>query len=159
MESAKFLKTTIVVLLLVNIATLVFMWTSRHSEGSMQPAPGGPSRVAEYLTHELNLTVDQQKKFEELRDVNHEKIQELNQKSGKMHKEYFDMLGSPQLDSGKMMQLADSMSACTKKIELLTFEHFREVRALCNAEQQKKFDVIIQDALRMMSPKRPRPER
>lgn len=154
MENTKFLKVTIVVLLLINIATLLFMWMGRpHPGGPMPPPPGGPPRIAEYLTHELNLSVEQQKKFQELRDENHEQIEELNKKNGRLHHEYFDILGAAQLDSAKMMQLADSMSQCTKQIELLTFNHFRSVRAICDVEQQKKFDVIIQDALRMMAPK------
>ena len=35
------------------------------------------------------------------------------------------------------------------------FEHFKKVRALCNEEQKKKFDLVIQEAMRMIANQRP----
>ncbi len=151
MENTRFLKITIIVLLVVNIATLVFMWTGRNG-GPRPPHGGGPPRIAEYLTEELKLSEEQQKQFKELRDSNHERIQEINEKNGKLHKAYFEMLGASPVDMNKVSLIADSMSAYTKQIELLTFEHFQKVRGMCDPTQQKKFDLIIQDALRMMAP-------
>lgn len=151
MENTRFLKITIIILLLINIATLVFMWSSRgrHDDHRL---PHNPNGIADYLTHELGLDENQQKQFKELRDSNHELIMEINDKNGKLHRRYFDLLGTTPIDTIKVAAIADSMSQYTKRIELLTFNHFRKVREICNPQQQQKFDLIIQDALRMMAP-------
>jgi len=39
-----------------------------------------------------------------------------------------------------------------EQIDIKTFEHFKKVRALCNAEQQKKFDTIIKEVVQKISP-------
>lgn len=40
-----------------------------------------------------------------------------------------------------------------KQIELITFAHFQKVRELCNDDQKKKFDEVIQEALKSMGPR------
>jgi hypothetical protein len=51
----------------------------------------------------------------------------------------------------------DSLSENQDKIELLTFQYFKQVRALCDASQKQKFDKIIGEALKMMRPSPPPP--
>lgn len=160
MESNRFLKITIVVLLLVNIATLTFMWTGRgHHEGHMPPPPPhapGPPAAFEFLTHELNLDEAQIKQFDALRKEHHECAELIQEKSHKMHHRFFDLLGNSAADSALSVQLADSMALFQKQMEMLTFNHFKKVRAICKPEQQKKFDEVINGALEMMAPKPPR---
>jgi len=157
MESARFLKITIVVLLLINISTLVFMWYSKQNHPHHMPPPpnGGPGNTSEFLIRELNLDENQQKQFFEMRDKHREAVHEIQEKSGPMHHRFFELLKKVPADSVAALQLADSMSMCQKQIELLTFNHFKKVREICNAQQQTKFDGVIQDALRMMAPKPP----
>ncbi len=160
MENNRFLKITIIVLLLVNIATLAFMWTGKqHHEGHMPPPPHpsqGPKEAFEFLTHELNFDEAQIKQFDALRKEHHENAQMIQEKSHKMHHRFFDLLKNLPADSVLSMQLADSMALYQKQIEILTFNHFKQVRGICKSEQQKKFDEVINQALEMMAPKPPR---
>jgi len=157
MENTRFLKIIIIVLLLVNIATLSFMWVShnRHGGGHMPPPPhgrGGPNAF-EFLVHELKLDEGQVKQFEEMRNKHHLNVQDIQEKSRDMHHRFFNLLAKN--DSTSAVPLADSMAQYQKQIELLTFNHFLQVRAICKPEQQKKFDTVINEALRMMAPKQP----
>ncbi|MFY7963651.1 MAG: hypothetical protein ACOVO1_02035 [Chitinophagaceae bacterium] len=45
------------------------------------------------------------------------------------------------------------MASINKKIDEITFAHFKEVRAICNAQHKKKFDEIIVKALKMQARK------
>jgi periplasmic protein CpxP/Spy len=150
MDNSRFLKIVIVVLLIINIATLAFLWTAPMRHG---PPPMRGEDVAGFLSRELNFTPEQQKQFEELRKEHHDNIDNIRQQDREMHDKFFDLLCTNPVDSAFVGQMADSMSGFRKQIELLTFYHFQKVRGICTAEQQKKFDEVIDDALRMMAPK------
>ena len=153
MDNSKFLKIVIVILLLINIGMLAFIWTTNHPHD--RPPHGGGDAV-KFLTHELKLTDAQQKQFEELRNQHHESVEAIQHKSRKVHDDYFNLIGNPAADSAMVNATADSILALQKQIELITFYHFKSVRAICTPEQQKKFDEVISEALARMAPKSPR---
>ncbi|MGZ3904989.1 MAG: hypothetical protein ACXVC6_14910, partial [Bacteroidia bacterium] len=76
------------------------------------------------------------------------------EKNHAMHHRFFDLLHS-QNDSALVKQLADSMAFYQVQMELLTYDHFKKIRAICKPDQQKKFDEVINKALEMMGPPRP----
>lgn len=158
MQDSRFLKIVIAILLIINVATLSFM-ISRDREGRppFPHGPGGPDHGGpfEFIVHELNMDETQRSKFAELRDEHHQAVEELQEASHELHDKYFEELANPAADSVQINAMADSMAGIQKQIDLVTWKHFSQVRAICKPEQQKKFDVIIREALRMMQ--RPRP--
>ena len=54
---------------------------------------------------------------------------------------------------------ADNVAKNLEQLDLLTFDHFKEVRTICTPAQQKKFDEIIEEVLQMIAsgPLRGRP--
>jgi Spy/CpxP family protein refolding chaperone len=157
MDSNRFLKIVIVVLLIINIGTLGFMWVQHGHIGP--PPPRGGEDVALFLTHELMFSKDQEKQFELLRTAHHEGVEQIQHGGRSLHDRFFDLIQQPTPDTLLVQQMADSIAAIQKEIELLTFHHFQKVRAICTPEQQKKFDEIIDEALRMMAPRPPGPNR
>lgn len=155
MENTRFLKITIGVLVLVNIATLVFLWNGHSAPEGRMPPPGerGPAAAFKFLSQELGLSDEQQKKLENMGVEHHREAEKIDNLSRPLHHRFFSLLGKN--DSVLMMQLADSMAWCQKQRELMTYRHFSEIRNICNAEQQKHFDEIVHDALRIMAPPRP----
>jgi protein CpxP len=144
MDQSKFLKVVIIILLVINIGTLAIMWLQR-------PHPAGSKgEIAEYLTRELNFNETQKRQFEDLRNEHHDAMETVLMKDRKMHDAYFDMLQSPG-DSANISAMADSLAANRKQIELITFNHFKKVREICDEQQKKKFDDVINNALRMMA--------
>lgn len=153
MENTKFYKTVIFILLLINIGTLSFIWINRPPHDG---PPQGGGDVTEYLSHELNFSDEQQQQLKELVKENRSGMDAMRSTNRRLHDTYFEMLGDADIDSTKVTAIADSITTLQNKIELLTFYHFRKVRAICNKEQQKNYDTIINDALRMMAPPPPR---
>lgn len=147
-EKPKFLTALIVALLLLNFGTLAFLWT--HGPGQHGPERGPD--VFHFIVHELMMTDAQQKQYAEMRDEHHAKIEELHRQSRDLHDKLFFLLQSPAPDSSMVDKVTDSIAANQKQEELITFHHFAQVRAMCTPEQQKKFDEIISEALRMMAP-------
>lgn len=152
MENTRFLKITIIVLLLVNIGTLVFMWANRQQQEQPPMPPrggGGPGGAFAYLTNELKLDDQQKEKLEVLRTSHRQEADRIDRISGPMHHRFFNMLGKA--DPAAVDKMADSLAWCQKQRELITYKHFADIRALCTPEQQKRFDVVVNDALRMMA--------
>lgn len=152
MDNSKFLKIVIVALLLINMATLGFMWSVHFRDGEPHHGQGDTFM---FLTRELKLDAKQRLEYEQLRKQHHEAAEELQHKNKDLHDNLFKLLHTSIIDSLMVDNCTESIAAYQKQLELLTFYHFQKVRAICNPEQQKRFDGVIQDALRMMAPKPP----
>ena len=150
-EKSKLLWIAVISLLLLNFCTLAFIWF-QHSPRNHEPPRGD---VAGFIIHELKLNDDQVKKFDELKETHHEQVEQIQHELRGMHKDFFDLMKSDVVDSAKVKSVAESIASKQKEIELVTFSHFTDVRKLCDAEQKKKFDDIIDEAMRMMAPKPP----
>ena len=152
MENQRVLKILLVVLVILNITTLSYMWINKQGMGDHPPHRPD---VFAYLCKELQFTEQQQRQYEDLRDEHHRSIERFQQKAAMFREHFFDLIHTSSPDSALVKQLADSIASTQQKIELATFYHFQKVRAICTPEQQKKFDEVIQDALRMMAPPPP----
>lgn len=150
MDNSKFLKVIIIILLLINLGTLGFIWTSRP-HGPMPPPRNGGD-VFDFLNHELAFSPEQKNQFKDLREEHRKNIEHLREAGRVLHDSFFDLLQDSVADASSVNQMADSLVANQREIELLTFEHFQKVRNLCNPSQQQAFDQIIKDALRRMAP-------
>lgn len=151
MENSRFLKIVIIILLLINISTLAFMWMHKGPHGMPPPR----QEIGDFLMRELNFTDTQRNQYEKMRDEHRSSVRNLRDRSRELHDDFFELLGTIPIDSIKANQLADSITIIQKQIELSTFYHFQQVRSNCTAEQQKKFDEVINDALIMMAPPPP----
>ena len=73
----------------------------------------------------------------------------------------FKLLQQPDVNDSTKKAAADNVAKNLERLDLLTFEHFKEVRAMCTPGQQKKFDEIIENVLQMIAsgppPGRPGP--
>ncbi len=141
---------TILVLVLValNIGLVTFMWyTQRPNNG-----PGGPE-TANFLMRELRLSKEQEGKYHDLQKQFNDSLEPIRERERQIHDRFFGMMHAVNPDSVLVTATIDTMGHIRAEIEYLTFAHFRQVRALCNAEQQQKFDNIISDAMRRMGPR------
>jgi hypothetical protein len=68
--------------------------------------------------------------------------------------EFFALLQQAPASDTSIQIKSNHVAAAEQQLEIFTFRHFQKLRAICNREQQKKFDSIIKDVLRRMSPGR-----
>jgi hypothetical protein len=148
----------ILLLLTANIATLGYLWMHKTNAGSndlqqlMPPQPAG--QVFEFVTNELQLDSTQQQTYKILREE-HQKGQKPLQDSIKKAKDnFFALLQQPLLSDTLIQLLSGKIAAKEQQQEIFNFKHFQKLRAICNAAQQQKFDIIIKDVLRRMAPGR-----
>ncbi len=157
MENSRFLKIGLALLLLLNIGTLSYLWLDRHHG----PPPGGQrgQDVFTFLCNELKLDDQQVRQYEQLRDEHHHAIENIQEHGHQLRERFFGLLQINPVDSAAIKSMTDSIAATQEQIEMVTFYHFRKVRAILRPDQQKRFDEVIQQATRMMAgPPPPRPK-
>lgn len=148
----------IILLLLLNSATLAFMWMHhKHGPtppfGAGMPPHGGPRGPGMFLIRELNFDDKQKQDFDKLREAHHQKARDIQDSLHTLKEKLFN--GIPSGDMNVANTTADKIAAFQKQLELITYEHFKQVRDLCNTEQKQKFDKIITHVLEMMAPPPP----
>ena len=128
------------------------LWVSHIHRNSPDPPhpPGGPG---EFLVHELGLDAKQQKQFDLMRLEHHHRVDGLRDSLRILREDFFKGIGSNNKNLSD--SIGDMIGKKEAEIEKITFRHFQSVRGICTADQQKKFDLVIMDALKMMAPPPP----
>jgi Spy/CpxP family protein refolding chaperone len=147
MGSVKIWKWLVGILALLNIILMISIW--RKPQHSRPPMPeGGPAKM---IIEELRLDPDQVKAFEKLKDEHHSAVVDLQRKGKELRDGLFDLLKQEHADSSEVKRRMAEIGENQVAIEKVTFEHFQKVRQLCDAEQKKRFDAMINDVLRRMA--------
>lgn len=152
-NSIKGLKWLVVLLAALNITLIITIWMTPKVKEMKGPESNhkGPAKM---IIAELKFSEKQIEKFNELKDEHRTTVDALRATGKKQRDDFFALLSQENPDPSIVNLKADSISANQKAIEMVTFDHFKKVRALCDTEQKKKFDGIIGEILRnMMGPK------
>jgi Spy/CpxP family protein refolding chaperone len=136
----------VVVLLLVNTAVLAMLWFKKPPQG---PPPGGSAK--DFLIKELNLSADQQKKFDGLREEHQKQTRDIMEGMKDLKDALVDKISSPENDTTGINDLTSQIADKERRRDIATVNHFRSFRTILNADQQKKFDKILRQVMRMMS--------
>ena len=149
------LSVLILLLLTANIVTLTLLWINKGGKKENHPPPpAGGGQAFEFITHELGMDSTQRMEYAKLRDQHQAGQAPLQDSIRKRKDELFALLQQPNIPDSTIAVYTKRAAEAEQQLDLLTFKHFQKLRALCNAEQQKKFDTIIQDVLRRMGPAR-----
>jgi hypothetical protein len=144
---------TWVVLVLV-IANLVILTIFLSGRGNGHPGP--PEQASDFIVRELKFTEDQQKSYMELVSEHRTMAAGARENIRKAKNNFFELLQSAEVNDSLKQAALKTIGKQTEDLDLITFDHFKKVRDLCTPDQQKKFDSIINQVLRMMSGPRPR---
>lgn len=154
MKNSKAIGVVVIVLALMNVALLAFIWFGHQHNQRLINGGGGLT----VLTEKLGLSISQEEQLEKLRQEHFRRMEPLRRES----RESRDRLHSLWADGGTQEQV-DSLSSrigeIQAQIESNTFQHFSEIRAICNPEQKKIFDQIIKDVLRQGERQQGSPQR
>jgi Spy/CpxP family protein refolding chaperone len=146
----KWLMGFIVVLILINIATVTAVWM--HPGRPDGPGgPGAPRR--DMLRQELNLSSEQEKQFGKLKSEHHDAVDPIRANDRKLHDAFFDLLKGGDEHKAEVDSILTLMAAGRKTEDSLVFAHLTKVRKICTPEQQQKFDEVIAEAMRANAPR------
>lgn len=146
------LKWSVIALAVLNIVLMAFMWMGprgRH-RGPLGPPPHGHGGPRDMIIQQLGFNDTQVKKFEELIQQHRAGMHDLDEKGRQIRNNYFKLMASDSLDRKAKEGFEIAIAENQKNIDAFTFDHFRQVRVLCNDEQKKKFDQMIGDIMMQM---------
>ncbi len=132
-------------LLLCNTALILTIW--------LKPiVQNGPKREAprEFVISNLKFTDAQVTSYDALIKDHRAAMNRLRKANMEYRKTLFATLGSNpnNINADSIGQL---IATNQKEIEMVTYNHFKQVRAICTPEQQKEFDNIIADVIKKMN--------
>jgi len=148
----KFWKWAVLLLAVLNICLLGSIWLKQDkpSHEEMRRPPNG-EKAADFLIEQLKFSSQQLTAFEKLKEAHHQAIDSLHEISKEVHHLFFDNLKTEKEDTVSTHKLARAIADNQTQIELVTFNHFKKVRELCDEKQKTKFDEIIQEVLKRMA--------
>jgi len=136
----KFIPSIIAILILANIATLIFYWLG-HAKMERNNSP------REILARELNFSDYQRQQYFDLAKEHNEKAERIRKEIKIKKILLYDLLKSDTINDSDRDNAALKVSLEMQSLDILTFEHFKKVRVLCNAEQKLKFDDLVQEII------------
>jgi periplasmic protein CpxP/Spy len=137
-------------LLLANAVTLVFFWLDRA-----KPMNGPKAGAAGFLIEQLNFNEQQQQQFEILASEHRLKAQALRPKIRAAKDAMFGLVKQQGVSDSMKQAAAEKASSYMKELDLYTLDHFEKVRAICDPQQRKKFDEILNRLTMVIANQRP----
>jgi hypothetical protein len=140
----------VVLLLIANAISITLFWI-----GNKKQAPAPPEPPQEFLVKQLQLDASQLKALGILVQQHQEAANQLREKTRAAKEAFFALLQQPVVSDSLKLAAAKKVSNYTEALDLMTFEHFQKVRALCTPGQQTKFDSIIREVTSLIGPPPP----
>ncbi len=139
--------TIIVLLLLLNVASIGFMWWKNmpHRLDRRQE-----EEASEFIIHALNLDAKQQIVYAALIKTHREQMHEADKDLMKNKDAFFDLLKDDNIDSSKILSAVAFIGKAEEKNNLITLQHFQQLKAICNEEQKKKLYAVLKGILGRM---------
>ena len=125
------------ILIIANIATLAFFWIG-HFKNQKENSP------KEFLSKNLNFSKSQKNAYFILAKEHNESAKIIRDQIKNDKESLFQLLKSDTFNDSVRNDKALKVSMSIQALDILTFEHFRKVRAICTEEQKPQFDDLIQ---------------
>ncbi|NQX85723.1 MAG: hypothetical protein HRT67_07430 [Flavobacteriaceae bacterium] len=134
-------------LLMSNFLTLFFVITKKHKRSDDVPKS--------IIIEKLNLDKQQIVDYELLIDQHKKDIKTKDNSIIQLKKELYSLLHN---DSNKIHvdSLTSKIGSIQKQIETIHFNHFKDIKSICNSLQIKKFNELVDELERIFSNKKHR---
>ena len=146
------------ILVVANIATLAGFWYIKLHSDKIVELPRGQASTKAFIVTQLGLNASQQQTYEQLVQQHRQNVGIIQEELRGAKDAFFNSVAHPETTQAQLDALSSNIANYQKELDMLTYQHFKKVRALCNDEQKVKFDNIIKQVMRMMGPAGGRPQ-
>ena len=143
----KFISWVIAVLVVLNLSalTMVYIQSRKTPPAPLKEINNPIGSPVSLMQHEIGLSEDQAQKYQDMRKEHMEKIKEINDQVDASKLCIADEIFAKNPDEKKVDTLAAKIGMLQAKIEVMRFEHFRDLINICNNEQKEKLHPILRD--------------
>lgn len=148
--SSKVFSWLVLILLLVNAITLGLFWFGKP----MGPGPrhGKPE---DFLIEKLHFNEKQKEAYLKLVQDHRSRSEELRDDLRSRKDAMFELAKKEAISDSAKKQVVMEVSILTEQLDLLTLDHFHEIRSICDPEQKEIFDSILKEITSMIAAPRP----
>jgi hypothetical protein len=151
----RWLLVLVAILLLTNIATLSIYWIKKpnnHDGGPGHENGNREKRMGQFLVDQMKFDTNQAAAYYKLRDSLIASQRPVVDSMRNAKKNFFDLLNQPHPTDSALIARSNAIAALQKRLDLATFRHFQNVRAICRPDQLEKFDTVIKEIVNRMTP-------
>jgi Spy/CpxP family protein refolding chaperone len=156
-NKSKLFSIIIIALLLINTVAVSFLLLKKDKHRLPPPHPQQQGGAFNFLVKELKLDSSQIQQYQALRENHKNSADSIRQQKRKLKDSLFQLLKQHISSDVAVQQQLNAIAQNERYLDEITFNHFKQVRAICNAQQQTKFDEVIATAMRMQAPQRQHP--
>ncbi|MBU2887761.1 hypothetical protein KO507_18500 [Gilvimarinus agarilyticus] len=114
---------------------------------SFRPKPHArQSDIKDNIGQELDFNPDQKAAFDKMAMQHQQTIRKIDKEEQELVSTFFDQL-LPDADQTDHDQILSQILQLEKDKIMVTYHHFEDLKDLCNEEQVKKFDQVLQHIL------------
>jgi len=148
----KWMVWVIVILALMNIATIVTVIYNRNkanSEVTVESARQSQSPVlsmkysGRYFRDQLGFNNDQMSRFAEFNPVFRENVRSINNELDLLRDQMLSEMAAEECDSGKLDQLSDSIGYLHANLKKVTYKYYLDIKNICDQQQQEKLEELF----------------
>jgi Spy/CpxP family protein refolding chaperone len=140
-SSTKILSIAVILLLLINIALVIFMMQGRKKKGDKMHGKGEPF---EMMVKELSMTDRQQADYKSMKEEHMKTIRPLFDSMRAAKTAFFALIKDQDASDSLVTAYGQRITEKQAAIDKFTFAHFKRVRNIFTPEQQPKFDEFLQ---------------
>lgn len=96
-----------------------------------------------FMAKQLQLTPEQMRDFNEIREKFHDDFEELLDESRKISRDIMEEITSEKPDTNELNALAEKFGASQKAQKQMMINHLLEIRSKCNPSQQANFKKVL----------------
>ena len=149
----------VALLVILNTITLTVFWIERKANNVQLLQPDKRSGTKDYLIKELGLDSIQRLQYDELIHQHQQRTNEIRLHVRDAKDSFFALISDSTIAESTIAKASLYAAETEQQMDMETFNHFKNIRSICNAQQQKKFDSIIKNVVKMMGPNEQRPQR
>jgi len=142
-SKTKILVTAVVLLLLTNIAMLVFFLNCKGPGGKRNDRGGREAMMRTFLQKDVGFSDQQLAQYDELSKTHKENIKPSFEAMRNNREQEMKTLSAQGFSDSAVQMAAEKSASMQKEMVKNMFLHFRDIRKLCTPEQQPKFDSLF----------------
>lgn len=148
----KWMVWAIVILALMNIATIVTVIYNRNKANSevtvesarQSQSPGLSMKYSgRYFRDQLGFNDDQMSRFAEFNPAFRENVRSINNELNLLRDQMLSEMAAEKCDSMKLGLLSDSIGYLHANLKKITYEYYLDIKNICDQQQQEKLKELF----------------
>jgi hypothetical protein len=150
-DKSRFWLTGLIVLAVLNISLMGFIWYNHMARRDYPPPDDNMSDMGaadDFLARELELNQEQIKVYRGLHERQVFQSDSIRTEINRLGSEMVDELFSATPDFARIQQLSEAMGEEHAVFERKIFDHFIEIKQICNPDQQERLRQLITEIIK-----------